>query len=195
MTTNYPGPYQVRLFYQANGHAHEARYNCDLDVDLGPGQTFADYEVLLRGGLKGTLQGRVDAWVDLIKVLFNSANSSFTYAELWKYVPGTNQAQFYSAYQIGVAGTSASGAAAYSQAILSFISQEGGALFIQFMESILTQNVTDNYPFAVAAVNDIADFVASDDNWIMAKDTSYPIAPRNYNCGQNEALWKKFNRL
>lgn len=194
MTINYPGPYQVRVHYTTASRPHVQRLNVAVSGTPDPGLNMASYDFILRGG--GTVQAdtAIAAWIGLIDSLFNTATTNFTHYELWKYAPGTDDATFMSVLEGGATGASASAVVPAAQSRMSFISTEGGTMFIDFMETIHQLAVTDPYPFANADVQAVANFVISSSNWILAKDTSYPIAARNWNVGQNEALFKKIYR-
>lgn len=191
MALNFPGPFQVRFNYTVQSRRHQQRLNLDVTGSPAPGLAFASYQVARRGAADAGLQGLVDSYITLIKAIYNSTDANFVDATLWKYAPGTDDATFYAAYAIGVVGGVASASVVDSQSRISYISLEGGTMFMDFMEAVVSIGITDPYPFADANVQAIANFVIGTNNWILAKDTSYPIAARAFNPGQNEALFKK----
>lgn len=194
MTLNFPGPNQVRLYYTVSSRPHVMNLNCE-DVSGSPaGSPMSDFDFATRGG--GTVQANtaITAWVALIDDMFNSTNTNFTHAELWSYTPGTNDAAFLSVQTLGTPGAVGTTLVPAAQGRMSFITQEGGTMFIDFLEHIYQPGVTDPYPFAVSGPNDVANFVISTASWIKARDTSYPIAARNWLVGQSEALFKKIYR-
>lgn len=190
MATNFPGPYEIRLYYTINSLQHTARYNCDLVAPPTPGTPFSDHDVKEKGGGSEDLQVAVDAWVALFRPCFAAAGGSVDYAELWQYTPGTFDASFVTVYTIGLAMT---GAGAYNPAgetIMTFRTLEGGIMKLYFEETNVAFAVRDAPPFAPAAFEAIRNFVTSNDNWMLARDTSYPFAAIALFHGQNEATFK-----
>lgn len=194
MAINFPGPYQIRLNYTVKGRRHQQRLNCELDVDLGPGLLFVNYSLKRRGAAAAGLSGLVDAWKLLIDNIYNTTDAAFVDATLWKYTAGTNDAVFYSAYSIGLTGADAAATVDAGQVRLSFITQEGGTMFLDFMDSNIPSAPTESFPFATVNLDAIADFIISINNWVLGKDTSYPIAARAANPGINERWYKVLNR-
>jgi hypothetical protein len=195
MTLNFPGPFQLRVNYQVQGQPHTQRLNLALSTDPGPGFAFTAYSTLQRNLASVGLQAAADAWIVLLRPMFNSTNANFNDIELWKYAPASEDATFHAAYAVGLAGTNATATVTAGQARMSLISTLGGAHFIDFMESIYPPGVTDAFPFASVEVGAVATFLLGTTNWVLARDGSHPAAARRWNPGQNEALWKKINRL
>ena len=195
MTLNFPGPFQLRINYQVNGQPHTQRLNLSLSTDPGPGYPFSGYGVLQKNLASVGLQVALDAWVVLLRNMWNSADCNFNDCELWKYAPASEDATFHAAHAIGLAATNATATAVAGQARMSLISTLGGSMFVDFMESIYAPGPTDAYPFAPTEVGAIATFLLGSTNWVLARDGAHPAAARRWNPGQNEALWKKINRL
>lgn len=195
--TNYPGPWEVRLNYgTAQGSlatASQLRLSVDVDTPPDPGSPPADYDLKSRQGLYYTFSTWVDALVALLRPLFHTG-SSFPNAELWKYGQGTFNAAFQTSYTVGLAGSSSTSTAAFSQAIVTFRSQNGGSARINLMQSILASNVTDPYPFANSAVNDLADLITALNSPVIARDGGYLFSALNYLVGQNEHMFKVAQR-
>lgn len=168
------------------------RLNCDVDGSPAPGDPFSGIDVLRRDGTPFALDSEVDDWVDLIKLLFNSgAGNTIDYAELWKFTPGTFDAAFVSTYPIAVAGTSGSGTVPAGQVIVTFRSQLGGVMKLNFMETVIAQTTPDTLPFANAGLDAIADAVVAGTVPWMARDNGYPFACIAAYPGVNEALFKR----
>lgn len=202
MTLNFPGPYEIRLFYTTTPTSqvpiqHVAKYNIDLTAVPTPGTTFNLLTVVARGGVPQTLQAYVDAWVALLRPLISSAaNNSVDFAELWQYTPGTFEASFVSVYAIGLAGTSGGSPILAGENILTFRSLEGGILRMHFEEfTAVAQQARDTPPIANANYEAIRVFVEGTTNAWLARDTSYPFACIALYPGQNEALFKRRLRV
>jgi len=188
--TNYPGPDELRIVYTVAGLTHVQRLNCQVNGYPAGAFTMADLDFLTKVG--GTVQAdtAIDAWVVLFKALLNAANSTLDYAELWHYEFESFVAAFQCNYPISVAGTSGSSNIAAGQAIFTFRTQEGGKMRLDFMETVIAVGTSLQYSALNAGQQAIVDFVLSNDNWILARDTSYPNTFHQMHPGQNEALFK-----
>ena len=204
MATNYPGPYEIRIFYTvtyATGGAltHEQRLNVVCAPEPDPGTEFDAIYVQNAPLSTTTLDSVVDQWVTYIKTQFNSGSVSIDYAELWKYTAGTFLSEFVSSYTIGVAGTSGSSVVPCQQSIFVFRSKEGGIMKISLLETVNNlNNVPIGYSGLSAAQKDIVDYVINVNfpssgagNWFYARDTSQPFSFVKLYLGQFEKLYKK----
>lgn len=202
MAINYPGPYELRLFYTTTPTSltpiqHVAKYNIGLTAVPTPGTAFSLLTVVARGGVPQTLQSYVDAWVALLRPIISSgANNSVDFCELWSYAPGTFNASFVSVYAIGLAGTSGGVSIAANENILTFRSLEGGILRMHFEEfTAVAQGPRDTPPIGNASYEAIRNFVEGTTNAFLARDTSFPFATIALFPGQNEAIFKKRYRV
>lgn len=191
---NYPGPDEVRIHYTAAGRAHVQRLNCFItDYDTSP-WTFADLSVLQQDGTVDVLQDMVDDWVALLKAGMSAATATFDYAELFHYNAGSFVSEFRANYTLGVAGTNGAATYAAGQGIFSFRTQEGGKMQIHLMENVVARGFPLSYSGLSAWEAAIVDFILSGDNWIQARDTSWPTSFNKFFPGENEALFKKSYR-
>lgn len=196
--TNYPGPFELRIYYQtAQGAAStnsQFRVSLDLASDPGPGLNFDDYAVKRRDLSSEDLGTLTDELVTILRPFFNSASASLINAELWKYEVGTYNAQFYASYTLGLAGTSGSSTQAWNQVVITFRSTSGGSARLTLMQTVKVTNVTDPYPFADTQAADLAAWAVGAQSWVLARDGGYLHSPKNYMSGQNEHLFKVTNR-
>lgn len=196
MTLNFPGPYELRIFYDTTVGStvipHEQRLNVKCQSDPSPGALFSAINIVAGDNTVSDLQTEVDAWVALMKALFHTS-SNINYAELWKYTPGTFLASFISTYNIAVAGTSGSATASATASIFVFRTIEGGLMKVQVMEGVRAATTR----LAAAGLNaSEAALVAyvldpALGQFFLGRDTSYPFAFTYMYPGQHEALWKK----
>lgn len=200
MTINFPGPYEVRLFYTTNAATpaltHQARYNVILDGVPDVGDPFSSILAVRRDGSPFPLDGEVDDWVTLCKGLYSSAGgaASIDYAELWKYTAGTFDASYVSTYSIAQTGSSASPLVAGQETIVTFRTTLGGIMKIYWLETIISTVSVDTLPFSNTTLDTMADqLIAGTFPWI-GRDGGYPIAAIAAYPGQSEALFKKRNR-
>jgi len=193
MPINFPGPYQLKIFYTNTSMPHVQQINCNIVENLPEvGTPFGELHLVPRlGGAGPLLSVATLAWVDLLKVRFAST-TNFTHAELWKFAAESFVGTYVSAMSIGVAGTSVGAQKDASQDIFTFITEEGNLAQIQLMESVsVVSPARDPYPFQAQSLNDIAEYVADSTTWFLGRDTSFIRVPRNYLPGINEALFKK----
>lgn len=196
MALNFPGPFEVRLtqtaLFASDPLAHTQRLSVDLTTDPPPGTGFLSINVKTKGGiLTPTLASAIEAWLTLLKVQF-ADETSFGIVELWKYVPLSFEASFISSYNPTVVlGTSLDTTVKANQEIYTFRTTEGGIMRINLMETVRAVGLTISYPTGDAAEDAIFDFITSDANWILARDTSYPLASLNFLPGQNEKSFRQ----
>ena len=197
MATNFPGPYEIRLYYTtivaAVAIQHSARYNLRLATDPDPGTAFADIDALRRDDSPFALDGEIDDWVTLMQGIYNNSTgvSSIDYAELWGYEPESFDAHFISTYPINVAGSVATSITAYGQAIVTFRTTLGGIMKLNFMECVIGIGGIDTLPFSNANLDTLADAVVAGTVPWMARDNGYPFACIALYPGQSEALFKR----
>lgn len=200
MTLNFPGPGECRIFYSATiadggtlMHTQRLNFIPGPGEGLEAGQPFNTINVQLREGLPVSLKACVDGWVAAMQPLFDVTGNTFAYAECWAYTPGTFDARFVSAYNIGLNGTNSSPGApiAAAQQIYTFRTEEGGILKINLLENKIGTGFPQTYTQLGPSSKTLVDYVLSGNNWIVARDTSYPFAFKNLFPGQNEKLFKK----
>lgn len=190
MPTNFPGPYEIRLYYTISGLQHIARYNCDLVAPPTPGTPFSDHDVVLASTASEDLQVAVDAWVALFRPCFAAATGTVDFAELWQYTSGTFDASFVSVYNIGLAMTGAGAASLAAESIMTLRTLEGGIMKLYFEETNVAVAIRDSPPFAPAAFEAIRTHVTGGNNFFLGRDTSYPFAAIALFHGQNERIFK-----
>lgn len=195
MAINYPGPYELRMYYTCSVSGavlnHVQKMNLDVDGEPDPGTAFADITPVRRIGLTTDLETAVDDWVVLIRAAYPSTAFAISRFELWRIAPDSFDGTFISAYEIGLAGVGAASVFPAGQYIMTFRTLEGGIMRVSFMEHIATAiGITDPPPLAQTGMQAIADFITSTSNYFLGRDTSYPIALRAGFPGQNEVLFK-----
>ena len=196
MAINFPGPYEVRIYYSVSYSVggvltHSQRLNVRLDADPTPGTAFADINALRRDESPFDLAGEVDDWVLLMKALYSNAGVTIDYAELWKYEDQSYDASFVSTYPIAVAGTNGQATIGAAQSIVTFRTMNGGIMKLSFMESVVAEGSKDTLPFSSAQLDAIADAVVAGTVPWYGKDNSYPFACIAAFNGKNEALFKR----
>lgn len=193
MASNFPGPYEVEIHYTSNSNQHVQRVNCDVLSTPAPGAAPSTIDLKVRGGGSVQLDTAVDDWVALLADNFE-VPSSFDNFTFWKIDPGTFDKTFITTAALSQVGTGGGATTPEHQVALTFRTIEGGSMRIVMLESQTTTNERKAYIDSSVPIQAIMDFVVSTSDWILARDTSYPIASLNSVGGQNEALFKKAYR-
>lgn len=186
MTQHYPGPYEVELFYTESGITHKMRLNCDLSVEAAVGDPFANFAVSTRAAASVALNTAVTAFVTLLQPLF-STTTNFTIANLWKYVPLSNEKDFLSTYDVNLLGTVGT-AQLTRQTIQTYRTSLGGPMRIVLMENNLNSNAIIPIRDAGATYLALANFLTGSSNWILARDGGWPTGKLNQASGINDAI-------
>lgn len=195
MAINYPGPYEVRIFYTTTVSSvvltHTQRLNIALIEPVVPGTAFNLIGTVSADATPDSLNTIIDEWVAILRPLLSSSGSSVVYAELWKYTPGTFEAEFVSSYDINLAGSNAGTTTLASQSIWTFRTAEGGILKINLIEGVVSQGAKTLYAAQGAASKALVDYVLRSDRVWLGRDTSYPFSHIAQFPGQNEAVFKR----
>lgn len=191
--TNFPGPYQVRLRYQAattvGSRQHWGSVNLDMDTPADPGDPFVDWVCKSRLGATPTLKAFVDGLVAVVKERY-PATESILYAELWQYTPGSNDAHFLSSYDINVVGTNVSSLVQDSQEIYTFRSTNGGSARFNLMDTVAVPGQFLGYAGVGPTIKAVFDYLTAQNSPALARDNGYLFNPLNWLPGVNEALFK-----
>lgn len=191
MADNFPGPYEVRMFYQVDGLAHTARYNCFASGSPVPGTDPATIDLVQQdAGLVNVMTALSD-WVALLRPVYETS-SSFDRAELWQYDVGTTNGTFIAAWNIGLAGTTVQPPIYAGQVTMTFRTLEGNIMKVVLLESTAASKA--KVPYAVDTIAEwkaIADYVVDPSGWQLGRDTSFPIAYIQRSGGENEALFRR----
>jgi len=196
MTVNYPGPGEVRIFYnvtcEPGGQREHVMRLSFIPTDvLEPEQSFAEIQLVRKDSTPSALSVIVDLLVTRIVPFFNASDAIVNYAECWAYEPDTFDAIYISAYQIGEVGTNLDPTYPASQVVTTFRTQEGGIMRVTLMDTAQTPGVPILYGQLEQPFDDFADhfFLATKAYWV-ARDTSFPVACLRLLPGQSEHLFK-----
>jgi hypothetical protein len=183
----------VDIHYTVDGLEHVQSLNCDCVADVGAGTDFSDWDVYTRVGGTVQLDTAVDAYVVLMKALFTD-DCTIDYAELFLYGPNSFVKIWRSVYTIGETGDDTVNT--YTKAAeftFTFRTQEGGNMRLVYEETY-TANDFSKSPVGLltpaGAYDNMVQFVVGADNWILARDTSYPIQALYFLRGQNEHIFR-----
>lgn len=194
MATNFPGPYELRIYYTVTINTvpliHVQRLNLSIAEPADPGDIFDNYTVNLRGGTTDTLNDVTDAWVTIIRGFWSSA-ATIDYAELWRYTPGTFISEYVASYPIALAGNGAAAPVNSGQVLMTFRTLEGGVMKLSFGETGIAQAIPRAYAGMTTVEKAVVDHLIAPNAPFLARDTSYPIASIKSFPGQNEKTFKQ----
>ncbi len=191
MVQNFPGPYAVEYKYVVDGFTHKQLLNCRIDGDPAPGTPVSLINVLKADDTLVNVDLAINAWTDLVRELFQNTVDFGEYI-IWKYTPLTTERQFISAGDLNKSGAGSANYTPAKQDTLTFRTAEGGILKFIFLEASGTgDDIVPLSSLSGGSVADIRDYVLGTDNWILARDTSYPIAGISWAETQNERVYKK----
>jgi len=191
MALNYPGPYEVRLFMTTDSLVHQMRLNVALSADPDIGETFDNILAYDRVATPRVLESQIDSLLAVLRPQFSAADTTFDYAELWKYEDLSFDAEYRGSHTIALAGTSGSSHEPASQLIFTFRTGEGGIMRVNCMEHASVNNARVPYASLGAVAKAIADEITDDESVWLARDTSFPKICIAGSFGQNEALFRR----
>lgn len=190
MADNFPGPFEVRIFYSVGGLTHVMKVNCKVDSAPVPGADPSTITLLNRGGNTVPLLASVADFVATLQDV-HSVDTDFDYAELWEYPPQSRDGTFITAWSLAVSGTVASTIIPAQQHTLTFRTQEGGVMKLVILESAFEGSGRISGSNDIAPFAGVWSYVDADTGWLLARDTSWPIAKIRRSDGQNEAIFRR----
>lgn len=193
MAQNFPGPYEVRIFYVVSLREHVAKLNVTPSSEPSPGDPFTSISCLDRNGSPRVLSVQVGLLVDEMDNWLNSTDADILRAELWKYEPESFDSSFVSTYDLSVAGASATATVPASQIIWTFRTGAGGSMRFTMLDVVTPPGVSVYPPYGGITASMAALFL--DDTTVFhARDDSHPFANSGFHPGQNERLFKRIYR-
>ncbi len=194
MPINFPGPWELRWFYQTDEPAvinqHVLRQS--VTVTNGPFPPGED----LNNAIFATRAGTIDypTWktnfLDVFKLWFKTT-VDIQRVELWQYTPDTFDATFISADPIGVAGTSSQATIPASQSIITFRSQFGGIGKFDVRGTYTAEGPAQSFPTGFNVANGTASLYTSINCPVRARDNGFFIAAIRYMPGRNESAFRR----
>jgi len=195
---NFPGPYELRLFYTTNEPVqianHVLRLSLRVAVDPQPGDTFGAIQTLNKNSVPGNFLSEV--LNDLLSVIrpFYVTAVDFTQAELWRYPPQSFDASFISATAVGAQGVSTATTSVASQFVFTFRTSLGGIFKVDLRGTTVAPAAKQSFPFNFGGWNNLANYFLSTGAPFIGRDNGVPIAPLFALPGQNERAWKRVFR-
>jgi len=194
---NYDGLGELRFYYSVapagfanmvHKHTHDVMLTSIPDA----GTLFTAIYVTSKDGAPDNgLADHCTAFAALIAELFHES-VTIDYVELWVYdAEPSSDANYINTMTLGVAGASAAAPVPAQQTTMTFRSLDGGQCRIQLMETSLTGNTKDAYPFTNVPASAVAAYAISGSSPIIARDNAHLNVPMNLLGGQNERLFRK----
>jgi len=201
MAVNFPGPYENRIIYTVSLEpggplTHEFRYSMELDVDPSPGDPYNTMDVVLSGGSTLALHTSTLAVVNVMEDLLSEVGSTIDHAQLWRYTPGTFDAQYISSYDIGQDGLHSAAPTAAMGLIFTFRTTLGGIMKCVLLDVPGDNNVPVTYAELDGDLKAFVDYVKHPtQSPFLARDGGRPFVNLKTFSGQNEAIFKRrYNR-
>lgn len=194
MVQNFDGLYELNIVYTTTPTGFSTmQHRLTIDINVFPGiyigTEFSEIDVEQRNGSITTLDVQTDALVALLQP-FLSTTSDISRAELFFIPEGTTNKEFYSSYDIALAGTVAAEEIPAQQATLTFRSMNGSWGKIQIMEPVTSGKVKIAPPYTGAALA-LANHVTSNAGVFLARDNGFLFSNLHYSLTENEKLMKK----
>jgi len=195
---NYPGPYEIRLFYTTNEpvtiSSHVLRLSLRLATDPSPGTPFDAIQTLNKAGSPGNfLFADLTDLLTVVRGFYVSA-VDFVRAELWRYPPQSFDALFVSAQSLGIGGTGTGTTQIAGQLIFTFRTSLGGIMKVDMRGTTVAPREKLSFPTAFAAFNNLANYFLLPNTPFIGRDNGVPIATLYALAGQNERAWKRVYR-
>lgn len=199
MAANFPGPWEVRYAYDVTlaglTTRHQQRLSFDVDTVEGAiGDDFTEWIPLQKNGSAAVdLSVHVNNYSTFMADYYHTT-MTIVNAELWKYAPTSFDATWYSVEALSDTGTGVNVNVQATEQIMVFRTDQGGIMKAHFMEGPQGAGIRQLLPLTNADLDLMADnFLAPTDIW-RGRDNGYPIAFLGMLPGNNEALFKRYNR-
>lgn len=187
---NFPGPYVITFEGTVDGQTHTYAINLKIDGDPSAGTPETSISTIRRDLSLVNVNTALQALIDLYKVRFPT-DYAFGGAQLWKVADQSFEKQFISTLSANALGTNAGSVVLAHYSMYTFRTQEGGLMKLTHLEDVEDSKNQRTYAELGGGEQALVDFIISDQNWVLAYDTSYPIGFIRGSYGENEALFRK----
>lgn len=180
-------PNSITINYTSNGHAHKQVLPIAAITPAGD-----SWELTQRDDGLIEWTAAVDAW-GLLLADFLPLSASVDSADLFDYEATDAPASFLASHSIALTGTSAFEAVANAQAVMPFKSTGGNSLRLTVMEGIYDPDVRQTFAAStLAEFCAIAEFLLSDDDWIITRGGTFPTSSLGITTKENDKLRKRY---
>jgi hypothetical protein len=186
------GPYTLQFPIIQTGLLHLQEFNCDVLGTPAVGDDPSDVTMRTRVGDGVDLETAATALWGVIRAMYNPSSLCSTYALFKRNVDNENR-DFISGGSLSAPNGSSAGAAQLAhQTTLTYRTAGKGILKLVFIEDIWTQQI--RLPLnsgSAAEFGPINGYILGDDNIVMARNRTFPVAPLAATGGQNEKVFKR----
>lgn len=189
MAENDIAPGFIKLFYNSNGHSHQAILPCLYNP---PSPAIGSDPVLAqKGGTTQAASAAVAAYVTAIKTML-PATGTFTGWEAYSKAAGLDPVFLYGD-DLAVVGTSGGSVQPNTQVVVSFRTGAGGVMKLYLMEGgqAANQRVAARTT-AAAPFGAFITYILGNTNWVVGRDNGFPTFGLWVTTKVNDALRKKF---
>lgn len=179
-------PNSITIHYTTNGHSHTMTLPVGVVAGSAPAWTLPTRDL-------GTVDWRtaVDDFAALLAALITT-DGSVDYAELFTYEATDSPAEFLAAHTINVDGDNVGSATPYVQLVYPFKATGGNSVRVTLMESVAAANQHTPYASLGSGYVEIADFILSDDDWIITRGGTFPSVSLGITSKVNDKLRKRY---
>jgi len=193
MSHNFLSPGFVKIRYTGPSGTHFQTLPVNPTGEYSPGsEPNFDPKV----GSPVAMSTAVDAYIALAKVDFG-ASVTFVSADYWQQPTPEDDPVWIFTHPLGVAGTAGTDSSPARQSVMSFRTSLGGIFFWYGVDctAAIAATLRDSYPFARGSSKAIADYLMSNDSWVLGRDNG-TLAAAIWQTGKvNDALRKRFYNL
>lgn len=180
-------PNSIAILYNSNFHNHRMMLPVLSVTPAG-----ASWTLETRDSSAIDWKDAVDAFADILKTFF-PVTGSVDSAELYDYESTTAPAVFLDAHEIGVLGTDGGTPLDFGQIVMPFKATGGTSLRLTVMEPDIAVDSRQSFGGAAfAPFCDLAEFVLSDDDWIITRGGTFPSVSLGYTTKENDQLRKRY---
>lgn len=193
--TNFIGPYFLDIVYTSASAVHKMGFSLLAPTGVpDPGMDFADIDVLCHDAVTRSLDTIVDALVNVLKVFYSTASSTFDTAILSSVAANSFDKSYLTEYDISVAGSTVAASILSSQAIMTFRTSQGGIFKVNMMSGISTPGITKKPVDYGTNHNNLSNFFTGGAHNFIGRDNGYPFKSIGFYPGENEHYFKTLYR-
>lgn len=175
----------VRFRYDDTHRTHWATYQVDPSgvITAGVEPSFA-----IKGGGDALMSVCIAGWTAALATQLAAASGTVL-AEFWSKPTASDDPVWIYAVATPQSGTGGGTETFVKQVNRSF--RTGAGHLMRNVVVGISTSVGDDTVAPLPPTDDLAEYLLSDDNWIMGRDNSFPVAPLNYSIKTNDVLRAK----
>jgi hypothetical protein len=191
MATNPPGPFLFVIPTITDGLSHDITVNCDVYAEPDPGTDPGDVNMRTKDGEGASLSACANNFWAIVRAAFGTTTLASTFT-LYKLGVNNNDRQFISAGTLATPNGQFGTYVPAQQLTMTWRGGGGGIAKLQLMECNVAGNSrVPSVSSVESVIVGINTFIMSDENFLMARERSFPVASMNASLGQNEKVWRR----